>query len=175
MAILLLAAFIGIPILEIAIFIEVGSRIGVLPTVTITIATAVAGTLLLRAQGLATLERARAQLDRGELPKDELFDGLCLLIAGACLLTPGFFTDVLGLLLFIPPFRQFLRRFFAAYVRRSGRARVIIDGEELRPGERSRQAGKRGTVIDAEYTEIVDEDFPSDRSLDDRSGPERRG
>ena len=175
MAILFLAAFIGIPILEIAIFIEVGSRIGVLPTVAITIATAVAGTLLLRAQGLATLERARTQMDRGEMPTEELFDGVCLLIAGGCLLTPGFFTDALGLLLFIPPVRQYLRRVFAAHVARSGHTRIVIDGEEVRPGRQPRQGREQGPIIEGEFTEVVEKDDEQDR--DNSGGPDgaRRG
>ena len=173
MAILLLALFIGIPILEIAIFIEVGSRIGVFPTVAITIATAFAGTLMLRAQGLATLARARAQMDRGEMPREELFDGLCLLIAGACLLTPGFFTDALGLLLFVPAVRRLLRRTIAAHIARSGRTRIIIDGEEVTPGGRRPPRGQ-GPIIEGEYTEVDDSDDASGQAPDDRGIADNR-
>jgi len=176
MAILLLAAFIGIPILEIAIFIEVGSRIGVFPTIALTIATAVAGTLLLRAQGLATLARARAQMDRGEMPREELFDGLCLLIAGACLLTPGFFTDAVGLLLFIPAVRRVLRQVIAAHIARSGHTRIVIDGEEIHPGRRPPQGGK-GPIIEGEFTEVDDapgEPSESGKISDSRSPSDSR-
>lgn len=159
MAIVLLIAFIGIPILEIAIFIEVGSRIGVFPTIALTIATAVAGTLLLRMQGMATMSRARAQMDRGEMPREELFDGLCLLLAGMCLLTPGFFTDALGLLLFVPAVRHLLRRMIAARIAHSGHTRIVIDGEEIRPGGRPSPGhtpgrSQGGPIIDAEFTEV---------------------
>lgn len=156
MAILLLVAFIGIPILEIAIFIEVGSRIGVVPTIVLTLATAVAGTVLLRTQGLATLARARAQMDRGEMPKDELFDGVCLLLAGACLLTPGFFTDAIGLLLFVPAVRRILQRMMAARISQSAHTRIVIDGEEINPSGRRPPRGK-GPIIEGEFTEVDDD------------------
>lgn len=168
MAILLLVAFIGIPIIEIALFIEVGSRIGVIPTIALTIATAVAGTLLLRTQGLATLSRARAQMDRGEMPREELFDGLCLLIAGGCLLTPGFFTDAVGLLLFIPAVRHLLRRTIASRMAQSEHTRIIIDGEEIRPGRRPQPGGGRGPIIEGEFTEVDDSDTTPRESADGR-------
>src|SRR3546814_8451455 len=99
MALILLAAlFIGMPLLEIAVFIQVGSAIGVWPTIALTVATTLAGSLLLRAQGLATLLRARAQMDKGELPAREMFEGVCLVLAGGLLTVPGFVTDTLGLL-----------------------------------------------------------------------------
>src|SRR3546814_9080514 len=80
--------------------IQVGSAIGVWPTIALTVATTLAGSLLLRAQGLATLLRARAQMDKGELPAREMFEGVCLVLAGGLLTVPGFVTDTLGLLLF---------------------------------------------------------------------------
>ena len=107
--ILLVALFIGLPLLEIAVFIEVGGEIGVWPTIAATVVTALAGSVLLRAQGLATLTRARAQMDQGQLPAREMFEGVCLVLAGAMLLLPGFVTDFIGLLLFIPPLREVLR------------------------------------------------------------------
>ena len=71
MALILLALFIGLPLLEVAVFIQVGGAIGLWPTIAATVATALAGSLLLRAQGLATLMRARAQMDQGQLPARE--------------------------------------------------------------------------------------------------------
>ena len=101
MGILLLAALIGVPLIEIGLFIEIGGFIGLWPTLALVILTAVVGSWQLRLQGLATLARARQQLDRGQLPARELFDGFCLVIAGALLLTPGFMTDAVGLALFV--------------------------------------------------------------------------
>lgn len=95
-----------LPILEIAAFVVVGSHIGVLATVLLVAATSVAGAVLLRIQGLGTLARIRAQVERGALPDRELAHGAMILVAGLLLLMPGFLTDAVGLLLFVPPVRD---------------------------------------------------------------------
>ena len=94
MGFVLLAAFIGVPLIEIALFIQVGGIIGLWPTIAVVILTAVAGAALLRHQGLGALSRLQETLDRGETPLDPVFDGFCLLAAGMLLLTPGFFTGL---------------------------------------------------------------------------------
>ncbi len=172
MALILLAVFIGVPLLEVVVFIEVGGVLGVWPTIAATVATALAGSLLLRAQGLATLMRARAQMDQGQLPARELFEGLCLVLAGALLLVPGFVTDVLGLLLFVPPMRDLLRRFIAqrlAQSARHGRARVFVDGQEINPNAWERTKGKKGggRIIEGEFEEV---DRPPQGSAKDENG-----
>ena len=106
MGFLLLVAFIAVPIIEIAVFIEVGGWIGLWPTIGVVILTAVIGTALLRQQGISILFRIQENLEANKLPVRELFDGVCLVIAGALLLTPGFVTDSLGFALFVPPIRQ---------------------------------------------------------------------
>jgi UPF0716 protein FxsA len=162
MGIFLLAAFIGVPILEIAVFIKVGGLIGLWPTLAIVVLTAVAGTWALRAQGLATLARARTQIDRGELPTRELFDGACLLIAGALLLTPGFVTDFLGFLLFLPPVRDILRNLLAQHIKGRVETHVYVDGQEVhgtrRPGGRPRGRPGKGPVIEGDYDDVTDVD-----------------
>jgi UPF0716 protein FxsA len=127
MGIILLLAMIGVPILEIAMFIEVGGRIGLWSTIAIVILTAVIGTALLRFQGLATLFRASEALQAGQFPMTEVFDGLCLVVAGALLLTPGFFTDAVGFLLFVPPLRAAIRRFLGRYLAESGRVHMTTN------------------------------------------------
>ena len=160
MGLILLAAFIGVPLLEIAVFIQVGEVIGLWPTLGAVVLTAVIGTWCLRAQGLATLARARAQIDRGALPTRELFDGACLLVAGALLLTPGFVTDTVGFLLFLPPVREALRGVLSRYVEGRMESRVYVDGEEVqRAGPGSPRRG-RGPVIEGEYDEIEDPEDP---------------
>ena len=162
MGIFLLAAFIGVPILEIAVFIKVGGLIGLWPTLAIVILTAMAGTWALRAQGLATLARARTQIDRGELPTRELFDGACLLIAGALLLTPGFVTDFLGFLLFLPPVRDILRNLLAQHMKGRVETHVYVDGQEVhgtrRPGGRPRGRPGSGPVIEGDFDDVTDID-----------------
>ena len=154
MPILILAAFIGVPLIEIAVFIQVGGLIGLWPTLALVVLTAIIGSWLLRSQGLATLARGRSQLDQGQLPTREIFDGLCLLFAGALLLTPGFFTDAFGFLLFLPAFRDLLRGWFSRFVQTHGETRVWVDGVEVDP----RTPGQRGGVIDGEFEEIRPED-----------------
>lgn len=116
MVFLILIAFICVPLIEIGLFIQVGGFIGLWPTLLVVILTAVAGTALLRQQGLQTMARLQNSLERGEQPIGPLFDGFCVLAAGFLLLTPGFFTDALGFLLFTPPFRALLRRFIASRI-----------------------------------------------------------
>lgn len=156
MALLLLAAFIGVPLLEIAVFIQVGGLLGLWPTLAIVILTAVIGTALLRVQGLATLARAQAQMQQGALPTRELFDGACLLIAGVLLLTPGFVTDGLGFLLFLPAVRDILRRILSQHMSTRMESHITIDGQEVRP---DRKPGPgRGPVIEGEFDEIDEAD-----------------
>ena len=157
MAILVLAAFIGVPLLEIAVFIQIGGWIGLWPTLALVILTAILGTWELRAQGLATLARARAALDAGQVPTLEIFDGACLLIAGALLLTPGFVTDALGILLFIPAVRAYLRTLLGRHMRASVTTGVFADGEES-GGHRP-----RGRVIDGDYRDVSGTPPDSDR------------
>ena len=179
MALILLAVFIGLPLLEVAVFIQVGGAIGVWPTIAATIVTALAGSLLLRAQGLAALTRARAQMDQGQLPAREMFEGLCLVLAGALLLVPGFVTDALGLLLFFPPLRELLRLLIARHIAAKaarGEARVFVDGVEIdprRPGPRQPGGGTRGRdgrVIDGDYEDVTREDDSDDNG----AGPPQR-
>ena len=153
MGLLLLAAFILVPLIEIAVFIEIGGVIGLWPTLALILLTAVLGSWQLRAQGLATLNRARSQMEQGVMPARELFDGLCLLVAGALLLTPGFVTDAAGALLFVPPLRDVLRRAIGRRLAERTETRVYRDGREVHRG--------RG-VIDAEYEDVSDRDDPDD-------------
>lgn len=95
-----------IPIIEIFLLIEVGSLIGVIPTLLLIIITAALGAQLMRQQGLATWQRLQVQLAQGIMPATDLVDGLFLLLGGALLLTPGFFTDSLGFACLIPSVRQ---------------------------------------------------------------------
>ena len=91
MAIFIPLAFIIIPVIEIAVFIHLGGEIGLWNTILLIILTAIMGTWLLRAQGLATLQRAQASLEQQVFPIAEVFDGLCLVIAGVLLLMPSGF------------------------------------------------------------------------------------
>lgn len=98
--------FLLVPLLEIYLLLEVGGIIGVGWTIFAVVFTAVLGAALVRMQGFATVNRIRSQIDQGQLPAVELFEGVFLLVAGALLLTPGFFTDAIGFACLTPPFRR---------------------------------------------------------------------
>ncbi|MDH3637772.1 MAG: FxsA family protein [Gammaproteobacteria bacterium] len=100
-----------VPLIEIYFLIQVGGTIGAAWTIFFVVGTALVGAFLVKAQGFATLTRIRAQLERDELPTIEVFEGFFLLLAGALLLTPGFFTDALGFAFLTPPLRRGLVRY----------------------------------------------------------------
>lgn len=110
----LLILFIAIPIIEIGLFIKVGGLLGLWPTLLIVVLTALIGTYLLRLQGMAALARLQNNLQTGKSPMDPIVNGAMILVAGMLLLTPGFFTDTIGLLLLIPPVRAVVIKWGAA-------------------------------------------------------------
>jgi UPF0716 protein FxsA len=151
MGVIILLIMVGVPIVEIAVFFEVGSLMGLWPTLAAIILTAIAGSALLRHQGLSTLFRACKSLERGEFPIFEVFDGLCLMLAGALLLTPGFVTDAFGLFLFVPALRALARRGLGRYLRATGR----VEAWTNHPGSYPTAAEHPGgDVIDGEYQEV---------------------
>ncbi len=106
----LFLAFLTIPLVEIVLFIEIGSRIGTWMTLLIIVCTAILGAALAQQEGLKTWRRIQAKLANGELPDDELLDGLLILVAGVLLLTPGFLTDAAGFTLLYRGTREQLKR-----------------------------------------------------------------
>lgn len=98
--------FLVVPLLEIYFLIKMGGMVGVGLTILFVLSTAMLGAVLVRAQGFAAFARAQTQLAQGRLPTWELLEGLVLFVAGALLLTPGFFTDAVGFVLLIPPCRR---------------------------------------------------------------------
>jgi UPF0716 protein FxsA len=142
----LLIIFLTIPVIEIYLLITVGGFIGVWPTVALVVITAVIGATLLRLQGLITLQKAQQNIARGEMPALEMLEGIVLLIAGALLLTPGFFTDTIGFLALIPPLRQRVLKTLMA------RAVVNPNTHFYQSGE-FRQHSKTDTrTIEGDYT-----------------------
>lgn len=98
-----------VPLVELYLLIRLGTYVGAVDTIAIVIGTGIAGGLLAKSQGLAVLDRMRAELNQGRLPAESLLDGLLILIAGAMLVTPGLLTDGLGLLLLIPWSRKAIK------------------------------------------------------------------
>ncbi len=102
--------FIVVPILELALLIQVGRWVGLGPTLLLVVGTGVGGAILARAEGLRTLYAFQAELARGRLPGQPLLDALSILVGGALLLTPGLLTDALGFVLLLPPTRRAIQR-----------------------------------------------------------------
>jgi UPF0716 protein FxsA len=126
--ILLVLALLVLPIAELYVIVQVSAQIGFWNTLGIMVLVAVAGAWLIRHQGTKAWIRFNEQIARGQVPTRELLDGVCIVLAGLLLITPGFLTDVAGLLLLLPPTRALARAVLVRRVRRSqaaGRVRVI--------------------------------------------------
>jgi UPF0716 protein FxsA len=132
-----LLLFVIAPLIELYFLIQVGSVIGALPTIVLSILTAVIGGYLVRMQGLTVLMRVREMTDRGETPALELLDGAILLLCGFALMLPGFITDAIGFALLVPGLRRALIRRYVhlmpaqgeVVVRREVSERRTIEGD----------------------------------------------
>lgn len=165
-----LGLFIAIPLIEIVLLIQLGSAVGVLPTIGIVIATAVIGTTLLRQQGFGVLARATETMQNGKAPIEPVVEGVFLLLAGAFLLTPGLLTDAIGFTLLIPMARQAVARWTIKRVLNAGIVNVSTFGAgdddpdpkspaggdpfgASGPG-RPQQSGRPPDVIEGEFERI---------------------
>lgn len=106
----LFVVFIVVPMLELYVLIEVGSAIGALPTILLTIFTAALGAWFMKLQGLRVVQQAQISMARGEAPQQQVIEGMLVFVGGAVLLLPGLVTDVIGFLLLIPPIRAALAK-----------------------------------------------------------------
>ena len=128
--------FLVVPFLELYVIVQVSHVFGVAPTLLTLVAVSIAGAWLVKREGLGVWRRAQRRLEDGEMPGRELVDGVLILIAGALLLTPGFLTDIVGVLLLLPPVRAVVRGLAVMRMaRRIERATSI----EYRPPPRSSQ------------------------------------
>ncbi len=155
-------ALVAVPILEIALFIELGGLLGLWPTLGVVVLTALAGAALLRAQGFRVMRELQVQLEAGQDPAGTLAHGAMILVSGILLLTPGFFTDTVGFLLLVPAVRRAVIARLASRViavvaaRRQhgaetgpadpGEATVETDYREIDPEEEAPQAGPKGRL-----------------------------
>ncbi|MDP9223832.1 MAG: FxsA family protein [Actinomycetota bacterium] len=124
--ILLLALLIVIPLAELFVIVQVAHLIGLIPTLALLLGVSMLGAWLLKREGLAAWRRVRETSARGVLPTTEVADGALVLLGGALLLTPGFITDVAGLLLLVPPVRVMLRGGIRKLLWRWGRRRLWV-------------------------------------------------
>ena len=138
----LFIAFVMVPIIEIALFIQVGDAIGMWPTLGVVILTAVLGTWLVRTQGRMALQQLQASFSTMNDPTEPLVHGAMILVAGVLLLTPGFFTDAVGFALLLPPVRMAVFRFL--------RGRINVQGFQTN----TRSGFSRGDIIDGDFEEV---------------------
>ncbi|MGB8652327.1 MAG: FxsA family protein [Mycobacteriales bacterium] len=157
MALLLLIVFIVVPIVEIYVIVQVGQVIGVLPTVALLLADAVLGTWLFRREGRKAWLALRDALAAHRVPAKEVADGALVVLGGAFLITPGFVTDILGVLCVLPPTRAVLRRLLTGAV-----ARRLL-GPTAPAARRARRFGS-GRVVEGEVV---------DRKIDGEADPGR--
>jgi UPF0716 protein FxsA len=152
---ILVALFIVVPIVELYVIIQIGSLIGVWPTIALLLADAVLGSLLLRHQGRGAWRRFNTALAERRFPGREVADGLLIAVGGTLLLTPGFVTDILGAIFLIPPTRALVRRLLRGYM---GKRFAVVGVGSM--GEAA-GAGRAGRSYDFDATaEEIDGDAP---------------
>ena len=158
---LLVLLFVVVPIVEIFVIIQVGGAIGVLPTIALLIADSVLGSMLMRSQGRVVWRRFNAALAEARIPHREVLDGALVIFGGALLLTPGFVTDILGIVLLLPPTRALVR----GVVARRLLPRIVVSGfggvgDGRRPDSARRRPGPDGGDVEGSATEIDPRHLP---------------
>lgn len=144
--------FIVIPLIELGIFMTVGSEIGLVYTLLLCFLTALIGGYFVRQQGLDTLFKGRQSLNEGYLPVEEIFDGFCIVIAGALLMTPGFLTDMFGFSLLIPPVRVRIRKVL------ENRIHIFTVGRQNPPPQPGRE-----DIVEGEFERLDDQKPPQSK------------
>lgn len=155
---LLLLLFIGIPLLEITLFIQVGGAIGLGWTLGIVVLTAILGAWMVRSQGTQAMVNMRSSFSNLQDPTEPLAHGAMILFSGALLLTPGFFTDFIGFALLVPAVRSAVYKY--------ARSRINIQSFQMGPGGQEHhqdpRRNPRDRVIDGEFEEIDPDNPPHD-------------
>lgn len=157
----LFTLFVAVPLIEIALFIQVGGAIGLWPTLVIVLVTAILGTWLVRQQGAMALKQLADSFNALRDPTEPLAHGAMILFSGALLLTPGFFTDTVGFALLIPPVRSAVFNWI--------RARVTVQGFSMGGNEPPRSY-REDDVIEGEFTEVTPPKRPTHPGPQEESG-----
>ena len=151
--------FIAVPLVEMFLLFEVGDQIGGLATIALVVLTAVIGVQVLKRQGLSTLLRANQRIEAGELPAQEIVEGMMLAGAGALLLTPGFVTDTLGFILIAGPLRRPLARkliqvgFLGAMKPNTGGGGFTMWRQSSTTAKQHYSGPDEGNIVEGEYSE----------------------
>jgi UPF0716 protein FxsA len=149
---ILLFLFIAVPIIEIGLFIQVGGFLGFWPTIGLVLVTAFVGASLVRSQGLQTLLSMQQRIHAGELPAQQILEGVMLAVAGVLLLTPGFMTDLMGMVVLLPHAR--------AYLARKLMEKVVVQGNFQQPfgQQNSETSHHQGNTYEGEFDRKDDDD-----------------
>lgn len=151
-----LIIFILIPIIEIGVFMAVGDAIGIGWALLFALFTAILGGAIIRYQGMQALSTAQRDMAQAKMPVQEIFDGFCLIAAGATLITPGFVTDTIGFLLLIPAIRKALRGILAKSLKVSGAGAGFGGGSPF--GGQASQQREGDNIIEADYERVENAD-----------------
>jgi UPF0716 protein FxsA len=157
----LLAFFVGVPLIEIALFIQVGGVIGLWPTLAVVVITAVIGTWLVRSQGLQAISQLQHSFHALGDPTEPLAHGAMILFSGALLLTPGFFTDAVGFALLVPAVRSAVFRYL--------RARISVQSFTMGADGGARMY-RDDDVIEGEFTDVTSGKRPTHKPVQGPSG-----
>lgn len=161
---ILVILFICVPIIEIALFIQVGGLIGLWPTIAIVLFTAFVGASLVRSQGIQTLMSVQSRMQQGELPAQQIIEGVMLAVAGVLLLTPGFMTDTLGMLVLLPAPRAWIAKQLMQRVKVNSSAQFHSSSQFH--GDNSfntSEHDQQGDVFEGEFEKKADEDKRIDK------------
>ncbi len=156
----LFLAFLAVPLIEIALFIQVGGAIGLGWTLAIVVLTALIGTFLMRAQGAIALGQIKSSLSEVRDPTEPLVNGAMILFAGALLLTPGFFTDAVGFALLMPSIRRAAFQAMRSRIKMSGSVNINAGFGNT---QKQQHRPMDGDVIDGEYHELSEDEKKAQR------------
>ena len=149
--------FIGIPLIEVMLFITIGKYIGLWNTILIIVTTGIIGAILVKSQGLSILKKGLEEIQSNKIPIQSMIQGIAIIIAGAFLLTPGFLTDTLGAILLIPPFRPKISLFIIEYLKKRSTFRTTFTQYPKNTNEI-----KNEKTYEGKYEEIKNEDEKKD-------------
>ncbi|WP_086984581.1 FxsA family protein [Vibrio aphrogenes] len=159
---ILVILFICVPIIEIALFIQVGGVIGLWPTIAIVLLTAFFGASLVRSQGIQTVMSVQSRLQQGELPAQQIIEGVMLAVAGVLLLTPGFMTDLLGMIVLLPAPRAWLAQQAMQRVKVNASSTHFHSQYGDNPFQNS-EHDQQGDIFEGEFEKQADEDKRIDK------------
>ncbi|EKO3419065.1 membrane protein FxsA [Vibrio fluvialis] len=154
---ILLILFIAVPVIEIGLFIQVGGVLGLWPTIALVLITAFVGASLVRSQGLHTLMTVQQRMQNGEIPAQQIVEGVMLAVSGVLLLTPGFMTDAMGMLILLPAPRAMLAKYLMSKVVVTNMSSGFQSSQFERDFH-SHSSQQHGQTFDGEFERKQDDD-----------------